>query len=198
MNFIYVYFSDVFVYAIIVDCRNNGKIQEFYHPGLFVNSKWTCCDHKSKHSYGCTRSFISIEQSDTNVMPPMGGSAVGGGSRKPLPPTPMDNVQHSNNFSGPNMGMGGGGGMGRAPNHVGGGGGPPKNSQYFGHVPENLKKGNNHISSYSHHNPGMEPSQPPAPVSRLIIYMYVSVTVPHYICRYISPRPLIPRVRNSK
>lgn len=165
------------------DCRNNGKIQEFYHPGLFVNSKWTCCDHKSKHSYGCTRSFVSIENQipDANVPPPMGGGIPA--NRKPLPPTPMDNIQHTtpNNFggSGPNMGMGGGG-MGVGSNHAGG----PKNSQYFGHVPDNLKKGNNHISSYSHHNPGMEPSsiqQPPAPVSLTSIQWLLPVYMVYII-----------------
>lgn len=77
-----------------LDCRENGKMQEFYHPGLFSGGKWTCCDHRSKHSCGCQPSFLRNDMSlssshpvsPTRVVSPsrMGGQA----HRGPLPPTP--------------------------------------------------------------------------------------------------------------
>ena len=83
---------------LILDCRTNGKLQEYFHPGLFTNGKWSCCDHRSKHSYGCTPAFIKDDPHFNSS--PVGGAAAplsvsptrGGGpnQRKPLPPTPQD------------------------------------------------------------------------------------------------------------
>lgn len=79
------------------DCRENGRIQDFYHPGLFNSGKWSCCDHKSRHSYGCQPSFLRNEptssSSSSSFSPPMSPTRlVGGGAgpyRGPLPPTPQ-------------------------------------------------------------------------------------------------------------
>ena len=86
-------------------------------------------------------------------------NTVGGGaafSRKPLPPTPVDNVKQ------PVATRGGGS------NHVG----YPKTTQYSGQVTisnEQIRRGNPHISSYSHHNLGGGEPQPPLPVG--VVYM---------------------------
>lgn len=148
-------------------CRNNGKVQDFYHPGLFISNKWSCCDHRSKHSYGCTRSFIQEESQVNFSLPPSGASAPIGVnsngsnypiSRKPLPPTPIDN-----------------GGLINSSKHTRGGYGvglhfspPPPAHQMLQMSVSNQhhQKGNHHISSYSHHNPSGMNELPPPPVPK--------------------------------
>lgn len=81
----------VWCVCMCVDCRENAVLQGVYHPGLFVNSKWSCCDHRSKHSQGCTPSFCGSHQDHaaTNHVSPVKSSGV---ARGPLPPTPSDDV----------------------------------------------------------------------------------------------------------
>ena len=74
-------------------------LQDRYHPGIF-SGKWSCCDHRSKHSQGCRESFILQQQQQPIGSPPAtsynGASAMGrGGPRGPLPPTPMQNLAPS-------------------------------------------------------------------------------------------------------
>lgn len=81
-------------------CRENVLLQGVYHPGLFVTGKWSCCEHRSKHSQGCKTSFCGNHQdalpgSANHVSPAKassGGVGAVGGARGPLPPTPMDEV----------------------------------------------------------------------------------------------------------
>ncbi|CAI8051711.1 Tyrosine-protein kinase BTK, partial [Geodia barretti] len=74
------------------NCKNNVLLQEKYHPGLFQNNKWTCCDHRSKHSQGCRDSFTKASSP-----PPIasGASAAPAYSsrppRGPLPSIPLPN-----------------------------------------------------------------------------------------------------------
>ncbi len=79
-----------------------------------------------------------------------GGSAF---SRKPLPPTPMDNIP-------PNPRVGGG--TNHAPQHWPNQTAAPNYSGHHGVVSnEHHRKANPHISSYTQHNPpGNEPSVP--------------------------------------
>ena len=35
-------------------------LQDHYHPGTFTNNRWSCCEHRSKHSQGCKETFIGI------------------------------------------------------------------------------------------------------------------------------------------
>ena len=144
---------------VIIDCRSNGKLQEFFHPGLFVNSKWSCCDHRSKHSYGCTRSFVSLEAQSLSNPPTTSVSAF---SRKPLPPTPLDNGGH-------NMG-------GAEMNNTKY---PPVKHQYDqGTVSnEHIRRGNPHIQSYTHHSPGGMDPQPPLPVSHKLHPLYTPTLI---------------------
>ena len=77
-----------------VDCRENVLLQSVYHPGLFVNSKWSCCDHRSKHSQGCTPSFcgphgVSLSHNISNVSTSKPSASI---TRAPLPPTPADTL----------------------------------------------------------------------------------------------------------
>lgn len=81
------------------DCRENVLLQSVYHPGLFVNGKWSCCDHRSKHSQGCQASFCGNQQQEHP--PTASGPATsyissnkptGGVPRGPLPPTPSNEV----------------------------------------------------------------------------------------------------------
>lgn len=81
-----------------VDCRENVLLQGVFHPGLFVNGKWSCCEHRSKHSQGCKTSFCGNHQDvsppGSNHVSPTKPSGAGGlgVARGPLPPTPMDEV----------------------------------------------------------------------------------------------------------
>lgn len=79
------------------DCRENVLLQGVYHPGLFVNGKWSCCEHRSKHSQGCKTSFCGMHQdappSGNHVSPTR--AAISGNARGPLPPTPVDEVAPS-------------------------------------------------------------------------------------------------------
>ena len=143
------------------DCRENGRIQDFYHPGLFSSGKWSCCDHKSKHSYGCQPSFLRNEptsSSSSSFSPPVSPTRlVGGGGagayRGPLPPTP--HVASSEGYGG-------------SYDHQ-----PPSASYQQQHTSHN-------VSSYQHTNPQLdtrggvssqsshavaEAPPPPAPVS---------------------------------
>ena len=71
------------------DCKENVLLQDRYHPGLFISSKWSCCDHRSKHSQGCAESFATLVQPQRlSVSPP--GVGRGPPGRGPLPPTPME------------------------------------------------------------------------------------------------------------
>ena len=154
------------------DCRNNGKVQDFYHPGLFISNKWSCCDHRSKHSYGCTRSFIQ-EEPQVNFLPPPSGASAPIGvnsngsnypiSRKPLPPTPIDNGGPINISKHSRGGYGAGHHFSPPP--------PAHQMLQMSVSNQHHQKGNHHISSYSHHNlPGMnELPPPPVPVRRLDI-----------------------------
>ena len=84
-------------------------LQSVYHPGLFVNNKWSCCDHRSKHSQGCTPSFCGTNPSPhnfSNVSPIKNSANIG---RGPLPPTPSDGMsappppsshQHTSHYHG--------------------------------------------------------------------------------------------------
>ena len=95
------------------DCRSNGKLQDFYHPGLFVNSKWSCCDHKSKHSTGCSPAFIKDEHQFSQGAASFGSSPTRGSGNiqhKALPPIPPD--AGGFNGSGPGYGRQGYGGQG--------------------------------------------------------------------------------------
>lgn len=160
-----------------VDCRENVLLQGVYHPGLFVTGKWSCCDHRSKYSQGCTASFCGNHQEaatpTTNHLSPSKTSA--GIARGPLPPTPADGAVH-------------------APLP------PPHSSRYH----ESHGPNPNTIQSYEHHdlNPAkdkskrggggagggvssvveersQEPLPPPVPVS--IVLGQISLLLLHYI-----------------
>ena len=101
-------------YPCLTDCRSNGKLQEFFHPGLFVNGKWSCCDHRSKHSTGCSPAFIKDDHQFTasgaapfSTSPTRGSGNI---QHKALPPIPQDNGGF--NGSGPGYGGQGYGGQG--------------------------------------------------------------------------------------
>lgn len=142
------------------DCRENVLLQGVFHPGLFVNGKWSCCEHRSRHSQGCKTSFCGNHQDasppGTNHVSPT--KALAGGvaaARGPLPPTPMDEAAPT------------------PPPHS-------SSSRYHGtHIPNP-----NSIQSYEHHDPdssqqdrgkrkggggiderGAQPFPPPIPVS---------------------------------
>ena len=56
--------------CLCADCRENVMLQGVYHPGLFTNGKWSCCDHRSKHSQGCCPSFCgSLHQENNSPSP---------------------------------------------------------------------------------------------------------------------------------
>ena len=76
----------VCVYTIFayVDCRENVVLQDRFHPGLFNSGKWSCCEHRSKHSQGCKDSFVT--QPPAHASQPARSGAV---ARGPLPPTPF-------------------------------------------------------------------------------------------------------------
>ena len=70
-------------------CKNNNNLQDMYHPGPFANGKWSCCDHKSKHSQGCQRAFHTLqEELPVSILPR-------GAGRSPLPAIP--NVDEPDN-----------------------------------------------------------------------------------------------------
>ncbi|XP_064404911.1 tyrosine-protein kinase BTK-like [Halichondria panicea] len=76
-------------------CRSNVILQDRFHPGIFTG-KWSCCDHRSKHSQGCRESFILQTQPAAAVasppVPSAGGARI---PRGPLPPTPAQNLAPS-------------------------------------------------------------------------------------------------------
>lgn len=180
--------SIILLYIIIMirwsfsDCRENGRIQDFYHPGLFNSGKWSCCDHKSRHSYGCQPSFLRNEPTSTSSFsPPISPTRlVGGGGagpyRGPLPPTPQ--AASSDGYGGSH-------------DHY-----PPSAavSSY------QQQRGSHNVSSYQHTNPQLDtrggassqPSHvaaeappPPLPVSVCVLYssllcMYLFM----YMCSY--------------
>ena len=39
--------------------RNNINLEHYYHPGVFEDSKWSCCGNKPKLVMGCTPTFIN-------------------------------------------------------------------------------------------------------------------------------------------
>lgn len=65
-------------------CRENVVLQDRFHPGLFNSGKWSCCEHRSKHSQGCKDSFVT--QPPAHASQPARSGAV---ARGPLPPTPF-------------------------------------------------------------------------------------------------------------
>eukprot|EP00117_Sycon_ciliatum_P039810 scpid36624/ scgid29356/ Tyrosine-protein kinase BTK; Bruton tyrosine kinase len=50
---------DEWVYELQQLIKNNVDLLEYYHPGVFSSSKWSCCHHNSKHSLGCKATFIT-------------------------------------------------------------------------------------------------------------------------------------------
>lgn len=59
-----------------------------------MNSKWSCCDHRSKHSKGCTPSFCGTHHggpssNNSNISQNKPSANI---ARGPLPPTPADSV----------------------------------------------------------------------------------------------------------
>lgn len=159
---------------MLLDCRTNGKLQEYFHPGLFTNGKWSCCDHRSKHSYGCTPAFIK-DDPHFNASP-VGGAAVpssisptrGGGpnQRKPLPPTPQDTNGGHLGFSmsggapgygpgyGPSYGPGYGPGTGGGPGYGVGQPPPPPSQHYPGSQQQQPHPSMHMAVSTSHHQRG--------------------------------------------
>lgn len=166
---------------LLLDCRTNGKLQEYFHPGLFTNGKWSCCDHRSKHSYGCTPAFIKDDPHFNSS--PVGGAVAplsvsptrGGGpnQRKPLPPTPQDTNGGHLGFSisggppshglgygpgyghgyGPGYGGAGyGGGPGGGPGY--GGGQPPPHSQHYPGTQQQQQPSTHMAVSTTHHQRG--------------------------------------------
>ena len=154
---------------VLLDCQDRSPLQDHYHPGLYTNSKWSCCDHKSKHSTGC-QPTTNISLQPPNSTPPLvtspppssssgrlGGGGGGRAHRGPLPPTPIDELSpsSSNQLQPPSSRES------YFQNHRG----PRPNAPY----------------SYEHHDPQDEPSRghrsgrhpspdptpPPVPVSRL-------------------------------
>ena len=78
----------------LTDCRENLLLETRYHPGIFTAGKWSCCDHRSKHSQGCRDSFTATQSTEAaqpgfGLQPASHGRGAGG-HRGPLPPTPMD------------------------------------------------------------------------------------------------------------
>ena len=59
-----------------------------YHPGPFANGKWSCCDHKSKHSQGCQPAFHVLQQQAPVAILPRGAG------RSPLPTVPHASSEH--------------------------------------------------------------------------------------------------------
>lgn len=173
---------------LLTDCRSNGKLQEFFHPGLFVNNKWSCCDHRSKHSYGCSPAFVKDELQFSSSPPasmgagPLSTSPTRGGGaiqRKPLPPTPQDNggpAQFGHSTSQEMHHHGGGGGYG---GNFPPGGGPTTSGSYGqqNHFNQSYSSQQMTVSttqhqrghgvmSYQHHNPpGLTNEAPPPSVS---------------------------------
>ena len=47
------------VVGLLAVIKNNVDLLEYYHPGVFSSSKWSCCHHNSKHSLGCKATFIT-------------------------------------------------------------------------------------------------------------------------------------------
>ena len=70
----------VLLYSIYLVVRNNINLEQFYHPGLFEDSKWNCCYNKVKPSNGCTPSFINTNNKQQQQQQRDG--------RPPLPPLP--------------------------------------------------------------------------------------------------------------
>ncbi len=150
-------------------------LQDRYHPGVF-SGKWSCCDHRSKHSQGCRESFILQQQpqSAMAVASPPGANGASGGRavRGPLPPTPMQNLVPS------------------APPH---GAQPSHGSQYTQNTHSPLPTSPRGYESHelsapsfssaaggrgSYHNGPAEAPPPPVPVSVCVcvcVYVYVSV-----------------------
>ena len=45
-------------YINILVVKGADILQSHYHPGTFSNNRWSCCEHRSKHSHGCKETFI--------------------------------------------------------------------------------------------------------------------------------------------
>ena len=39
--------------------KNNLNLEHHFHPGVFEDSKWSCCGNKSKMATGCNPTFIN-------------------------------------------------------------------------------------------------------------------------------------------
>ena len=62
-----------------------------------MNGKWSCCDHRSKHSQGCTPSFCGTHprppsSQNSSCVPSNKSSTTSSIARGPLPPTPAGSV----------------------------------------------------------------------------------------------------------
>ena len=177
--------SSLFSPHALLDCRDNASLQDQYHPGVFTNSKWSCCDHKSKHSTGCqpTTNFC---QQPPNSIPPLvtsqppsslsgrlGGGGGGGGGRAhrgPLPPTPIDELSpsSSNQLQPPSSRES------YFQNHRG----PRPNAPYSyeHHSPQEGPS----VGHRSGRNPSPDPAPPPVPVSRQYILYNIHTCVLYY------------------
>lgn len=137
-------------------------LQGKFHPGLFTNGKWSCCEHRSRHSQGCKTSFCGNHQDAspaTNHVSPIKASGIGV-ARGPLPPTPVDEI---------------------APTP------PPHSSSSRYH--ETHAPNPNAIQSYEHHEPNSsqqnrrrgiedrapEPLPPPVPVGVCVCVLVISI-----------------------
>ena len=165
-----------------LDCQDNASLQDQFHPGVFTNSKWSCCDHKSKHSTGC-QPTTNFSQPSPNTFPPLitsqppsssgrlgGGGGGGGGGRAhrgPLPPTPIDELapSSSNQLQPPSSRES------YFQNHRG----PRPNAPYSyeHHDPQ----GGPPVGHRSGRNPSPDPAPPPVPVSRQYIICIICTVI---------------------
>ncbi|KXJ12219.1 Tyrosine-protein kinase BTK [Exaiptasia diaphana] len=71
------------------EIRENKFLLMKYHPGAYLNSKWSCCNEKDKADNGCQDTFISIEkmafQAKENIAKNEDRAFI---ANQPLPPLP--------------------------------------------------------------------------------------------------------------
>ncbi|XP_065886239.1 tyrosine-protein kinase TXK-like isoform X2 [Dysidea avara] len=61
--------------ALIQDLvKDLDILQEHFHPGTFTNNRWSCCEHRSKHSQGCKETFVAPSRSLSSPGPLLSGS----------------------------------------------------------------------------------------------------------------------------
>ncbi|KAK3724954.1 hypothetical protein QZH41_017163 [Actinostola sp. cb2023] len=71
------------------EIRENKYLLMEYHPGAYLNSRWTCCETKDKGNTGCNDTFISIEKKACSAKEDIAKhrSFI---TNQPLPPLPGD------------------------------------------------------------------------------------------------------------